>query len=180
MKRPNFSLSEVTLLSLMAALVYVLRALIKTPIRLPGHNGVLWVIPIILGVGIVKKTGSATYVGALAGVMISFLGASNEGPFKIPEYLVMGLTIDILAAMFRGHMDNLLAGFIVGAIGNLAKLAINYIVTILSGIPANFILAGLGLAATSHLIFGGLGGFFSALILGRLIKSKLLHRIVAR
>ena len=148
--------------------------------RLPGHNGVFWVIPIILGAGIAEKGGSATFVSLIGGTLISFLGASDEGPFKIPEYVAMGIAIDMLALLFKAHMSNPLAGLIVGSLGNLAKLSVNYTVTLLLGVPANLIIAGLGFASVTHLVFGGLGGFFSALILGRLVRIKPLQGVAFR
>lgn len=177
-KRSYFSLRAQVFFSLMGAIIYVLKTFVRTPFRIPGHNGILWVIPIIVGVGIVKKLGAATYISSIAGVLISFFGMADSGPFKFFEYLMMGVTIDILAVAFRGEGDNVIAGFIMGAGGNLSKLVVNYSVTILLGIPANVVLAGIGLASVSHFIFGGLGGVSAIIILRSIKKIKGLYPIL--
>ena len=176
MSKKYFSVFEIVFLSLMAAILFFFRSSIKTPIRLPGHNGIFWVVPIIIGIGVTKKIGSATYVGLIAGILLSFVGISDDGPFKFLEYLIMGITIDLLAVVFKGYVDKIAVGLVIGSIGNLAKLFINYYVTILTGVPAAFILVGVGFASVSHVIFGGLGGIISAIILKRLKNIELPHK----
>jgi ABC-type thiamin/hydroxymethylpyrimidine transport system permease subunit len=166
MKKRYFSLFQLCFLAMMGALVYVLKTFIRSPMSLPGHTAVFWVLPIVVGVGLVRKFGSATYVGVIAGLLIGFIGMADTGPFKFLEYFVMGLTIDILAVVFRGHLDNVIVGFIIGSAGSLSKLFVNYNVSIMLGLSSsNLILVGIGLASISTCIFGGLGGVFSALVL---------------
>lgn len=152
----------------MASLVYIFKTYFRSPIGLAGHNGLLWVIPFIIGVGITKKFGSSSYVGVLSGLLIGVIGMNDEGIFKFFEWAVMGFAIDVLAFVFKGHLGNVLAGFVIGAFGNLSKLAVNFSVATLLNINANVILLGLGLASVSHLVFGGLGGVISAIILNRI------------
>ena len=54
-KKPYFSLHEIALLSLCAALIVVLNTTFTLPLNIPGHTGIYWVVPVIIGVGIVKK-----------------------------------------------------------------------------------------------------------------------------
>ncbi len=167
-----FLVYEVSFLSLMAALVYVFKTFFRTPIQLPGHTAIVWVIPFIVGIGMIKKFGSGTYIGVISGLLIGMIGMADTGILKVFEYTAMGLTMDILALAFKDHMSNVLVGFVFGAIGSFDKTMVNYFMTSILIKNANIILAGIGFAGSITLIFGGLGGIISALIVSR---TKSLH-----
>lgn len=167
-KKKYFLVYEVSFLSLMAALVYVFKTYFRTPIQLPGHTAIFWVIPFIIGICLTKKFGAGTYIGVLSGLLIGFVGMADTGPFKVFEYTAMGLTMDILALAFRGHLTNFLVGFILGAFGSFDKMIVNYSITSALSMNANILLVGIGIAGASHLIFGGAGGVISTIILNRI------------
>jgi hypothetical protein len=163
-----FLIYEVSFLSLMAALVYVFKTFFRTPIQLPGHTAIFWVIPFIIGIGLTQKFGAGTYIGVLSGLLIGFVGMADVGPLKVFEYVAMGFTMDILALGFKGHLTNPLVGVILGAFGSFAKLAVNYTITGALITNANVILVGIGIAGSVHLIFGGAGGAISSIVLNRI------------
>jgi hypothetical protein len=175
-KNRYFLLYEVTFLSLMSALVYVFKTYFKTPIGLAGHNGIFWVIPFVIGVGITRKFGSATYIGVLSGLLIGTIGMNDEGIFKFFEWAAQGVAIDVLALVFRGHLDNLAVGFVVGAFGNLVKGIVNFSLSIILTQGAHILLLGIGTVLLSHLIFGGLGGLISAIVLNRIRHMRFPKR----
>ena len=172
MRRPKqkkyFLVREVAFLSLMAALVYVFKTFFRTPIQLPGHTAIFWVIPFIIGIGLTRKFGAGTYIGVLSGLLIGFVGMADTGPLKVFEYVAMGFTMDILAVVFRGHLTNPLVGVILGAFGSFVKLVVNYTITGALITNANVILVGIGVAGSVHLIFGGAGGAISSVVLNRI------------
>lgn len=177
MKKTYFSLDQVALLSLCGALIFVLKMVFKIPIQVPGHTAVLWVIPMILGIAVVKKFGAGLYIGLIAGVLISFFGMDALRIFDIFEYLTMGLTMDLLSMLFLYRFDNPLVGFVTGAGGSVAKMVVNYSVQMLFGIPGAFIVLGIGIASVSHIIFGGLGGIIASLVIARLMRAGVIHRM---
>jgi len=73
-KKPYFSLYEIALLSLCAALVFVMNTAFTLPLSIPGHTGIYWVVPVIIGVGIVKKPGAGTYIGFISGILATLFG----------------------------------------------------------------------------------------------------------
>jgi len=176
LKKRYFVLYELCFLSLMASLVYVFKTYFKTPIGLSGHNGLFWVIPFIIGVGITRKFGSSSYVGLLSGLLIGSIGMNDEGILKVFEWVAMGFTIDILAFFFKGHLDNIAVGFVIGAFGNLAKGIVNFSLGIWLTPNANIIILGFGPAMISHLVFGGLGGIIAAIILNRVRHLRFPRR----
>jgi hypothetical protein len=176
MRKAYFSLYEIAVLSLLGALVFILRTALRMPLRIPGHTGIFWVVPVILGVGIVRKLGAGSYVGLISGLLASFFGFGGFHVFDLFKYLMLGVTIDLLAVPFAEHLDKPAVGLILGAAGNLSKMVVNYYVHILLGVPAIFIMLGIGFASVSHFIFGGLGGIISALLLARLYKSGVIKK----
>jgi hypothetical protein len=167
-QKKYFLVYEVSFLSLMAALVYVFKTYFRTPIQLPGHTAIFWVIPFIIGIGLTNKFGAGTYIGVLSGLLIGFIGMADTGPLKVFEYMAMGLTMDILALAFKGHLTNIVVGFIMGAFGSFTKMVVNYSITGALISNANIILVGIGIAGASHLIFGGAGGAISGIVLNRI------------
>jgi hypothetical protein len=163
-----FLVYEVSFLSLMAALVYVFKTFFKTPIGLPAHTAIVWVIPFIIGIGLTKKFGSGIYIGMLSGLLLAVLGMADKGILEVFEWTAMGFTMDVAALVFRGHLANIFVGCILGAFGSFDKTMVNYYITSLIGQNARILIAGIGIAGTSSLIFGGAGGIISAIIVNRL------------
>jgi hypothetical protein len=176
-RKKYFLVYEVCFLSLMAALVYVFKTFFKTPIQLPGHTAIFWVIPFIIGIGVTRKFGAGTYIGILSGLLIGFVGMADTGPFKVFEYIAMGVTMDIIAVAFKSHLTNALVGFLMGAFGSFDKMLINYSITSALSLNANILLAGIGVAGAVHLIFGGAGGIVATVVLGRVQKLHFPNRV---
>lgn len=176
MKKPYFSLQEIALLSLCSALIVVLNTTFSLPLHIPGHTGIYWVVPVIIGVGIVKKPGAGTYIGLISGILATLFGVNTLHVFNLFIYLALGGVIDLLGLLFFYRLDHPAAGFIAGAAGNLAKMVVNYALQTFLGIPAAFIIIGIGTASITHFIFGGLGGVIAAVILARLVRAGVIPR----
>lgn len=177
MKKYYFSLYEIAVLSLLGALTGVLEKSLQLPLGIPGHTGIYLVIPIIIGVAVVQKLGSGTYIGLIFGLIAAFLGAGdNSGYAVFLRYFMMGASADIMAIAFRGHLDNIFVGIIIGSVSNFSKLAVMYVIDTLLGLPMGFILLGLGTACIFHVIFGSIGGAISSLVLGRLYRSGVIRK----
>jgi hypothetical protein len=152
----------------MAALVYIFKTFFKTPIGLPAHTAIVWVIPYIIGIGLTKKFGAATYIGILSGLLMATIGMADKGMLEVFEWTAMGFTMDVLALVFRGHLGNPLVGIILGAFGSFDKTLVNYYISAQLFSNTNLLIAGIGVAGTSSLIFGGAGGAISAIIVNRI------------
>lgn len=173
--RTYFSLSEVVLLSMLAALVFALRLYLRIPMHLPGKSGVFWVVPIIVGIGIVGKAGSGAYIGLLSGILAALFGMGDNGVLEGINYVVMGTAIDAGALLFRSRMDGLLVGVFLGMLGNLAKMVSNSIIDVAMGVPAAYVVVGMAMTVGTHALFGGIGGGIAAVLMGRLYKSGLVE-----
>ena len=162
-----FLVYEIVFLSLMAGLVYVLKTYFKTPMQIPGHTAIIWVIPYIIGIGLTKKFGAGTYIGLLAGLLMGTIGMADKGILEVFEWTAMGFTMDVVALGFRGHLGNPLVGILLGAFGSFNKTLVNYYITAQLYHSTPLLIAGIGFAGTISLTFGGAGGAISAIIVNR-------------
>ena len=169
-----FSLNEIALMSICGAMIFVMKIAFKTPVHLPGHSGMLWVIPMIVGIAIVHKPGTGIYIGLISGLLSSFFGIGAIHVFAIFSHLALGITADICAVAFAYHFESVSVCVITGAAANVVKMVIHYSVEILLGVPQYFIILGIGLSSVSYLIFGGLGGLISVYIIRRLTRAGVI------
>ncbi len=174
--RTYFTLYDIVLLTMLAALVFVLRVYLRIPTHIPGKSGFFWVIPIILGIGICAKLGSGTYIGIISGTLTVLFGMGDNGVLEFVNYLVMGLALDVYSFMFRGHLDNAIVGAVIGAAANLTKMVVNYYLDYIMGVPLELIVAKMGIAPFTHVIAAGLGGLLAALVLARLYRSGVVKK----
>jgi hypothetical protein len=179
MKQKYFLVYEISFLSLMAALLFLLKTYLKTPMHFSGHNAILWVIPLIIGLGVTKKFGSATFVGLIGGLLISSFGTGDLGPLSFIEFTAMGITIDILALIFKDNLDNILVGLILGGFGGFIKQLVHFYLVGAMGGTGNAVLAGIN-SIVIALVFGAAGGAISAIILNRIKHVQFPKKIVGK
>jgi hypothetical protein len=67
-----------------------------------------------------------------------------------------------------GDLTKPWAAALVGAAAHLAKLVTMTVVGLLLGLPVTVMAVGLGLTATTHVVFGVVGGLLGALVLREL------------
>jgi ABC-type thiamin/hydroxymethylpyrimidine transport system permease subunit len=170
-----FSLQETAILSMLGGLIFVLDTLFSLPLHIPGSSGIWWVIPVIVGVSIVKRPGAGLYIGLISGLLATFFGSDPLHVFDLFKSLALGGAVDLTTFLLIGRLDLIGVGFVVGAGANLAKMAVNYGVHLLFGIQAQFILLGIGISSVTHLVFGGLGGVLAVLLVRRLEKAGVIR-----
>ena len=170
----HFSLNEIALMSICGAMIFVMKIAFKIPVHLPGHSGIFWVIPMIVGLAIVKKPGAGTYIGLISGLLASFFGLGALHVFDIFSYLAIGVAGDACGLLFGYRFDSLAVGVITGAVANVVKMVVHYLVELLLGVPQFFIILGIGISSVSYIIFGGLGGLISVYIVRRLTRAGVI------
>ena len=140
----------------------------KTPMHWPGHMAIFWVIPFIIGIGVNQEVWFRHLHRRACRLAFRHIGMADKGILEVFEYTAMGFTMDILALVFKGHLGNVLVGCIMGAFGSFDKMLVNYYITSIIGLNANILIAGIGVAGTISLIFGGAGGIISSAIVNRI------------
>ena len=172
-RQPLFSTRELVVLALLAALVAVSKAFLRLPLHVPGHTGITWMAILLVGRALVRKPYAGTLMGFVSGVLAVAIVGGREGLLLWVKYLAPGVIMDLGALLSGERLDNPYVGLAVGAIANVAKLLSSLIVSLMLGIPAGYLVVGLGLAMTTHIVFGALGGWLGTLVLRTLRRLRI-------
>lgn len=172
----GLSLRAQIVIALIAAMIVAAKFYLRVPLHVPGHSGVFWMALLLTGVGIVRRPGAGTLIGFLSGLLAIVALPSREGIFIGLKYFAPGVVMDAMWVTFSGRFDKAGIAMITGAAANIAKLTTSYVIGVLAGIPHGYLALGLGLAATSHLVFGALGGLAGSIVLKRLERTGIIDR----
>jgi hypothetical protein len=171
----SLTLRDLVLLALIAALCMLAKQLLRIPIHIPGHSGVLWVALFVVARGLVDKRGAGVLLGIVTGVLAGFMGfGGDQGPFEWTKWVAAGITLDVMAVVLPGDLRSPLKAAIVGASIHLAKLTAMVLVSVALRLPLAIIALGIGWSATTHVAFGVVGGLLGALALRELRRVPAL------
>ena len=170
----SLSLRDLLLIAIVAALCILAKLALRIPIHVPGHSGVLWVALFVICRGLVDKRGAGVLLGLVAGMLAQFVGFGDVGPLEWTKWLVAGLVLEVLTLVLPGDLRSFPKAIVVGAALHLGKLAALTLAGIILQVPFAILFLGLGYSATTHLLFGALGGFLGALGLRELRKVPAL------
>lgn len=170
----SLTLRDLLLIALVAALCMLGKQLLRMPINIPGHSGVLWVALFIVCRGLVDKRGTGVLLGLIAGMLAQFAGFGHQGPFEWTKWLAAGVVLEVLAIVLPGDLRSLGKAAVIGAALHLGKLAALTLAGLILRVPVALLLLGLGWSATTHVLFGALGGVLGALALRELRKVPFL------
>lgn len=168
-----FSTRELVLLALFAGLIALSKAVLRVPIHLPGHSGMTWMAILLVGRILVPKPWAGTLMGLVSGILAVAVVGGREGLLLWMKYLAPGMVMDLGALLSGERLDSVVVAIITAAIANTAKLVTSLIVSVALGIPLGYLAVGLGFAATTHIVFGGLGGWLGALTVKTLRRAGL-------
>jgi hypothetical protein len=170
----SLTLRDLLLISLIAALCMLAKQVLRVPISVPGHSGVLWVALYVICRGLVDKRGTGILLGVVAGVLAQFAGFGHQGPFEWTKWVTAGIVLEMLTLVIPGDLRDLSKAAVVGAALHLGKLAALTLAGLVLRIPVALLLLGLGWSATTHVVFGAIGGVLGALALRQLRKLPFL------
>jgi hypothetical protein len=170
----SLTLRDLLLIALVAALCMLGKQLLRLPISVPGHSGVLWVALFVICRGLVDKRGTGVLLGLVAGLLAQFAGFGHQGPFEWTKWLAAGVILEILTLVIPGDLRGWGKAAVVGAGLHLGKLAALTLAGFLLRVPFALLVLGLGWSATTHVLFGVVGGLLGALALRELRKVPFL------
>lgn len=172
----RFSLRDGVVLSLIATLVFLTKTLVKIPLHVPGHSGMIWIALMVVGAGLVRRPGAGLVIGLVAGLLVTLFGFGRDSLLEWAKYAAAGLTLDAVGALLGSRFDNPIVAAVAGGAAHLAKLVTMVVVGLLLRLPAAFLGLGLGLAATTHLVFGVVGGIVGAFLVRELRRVPGMRR----
>lgn len=161
----SLTLREAIFLALIAALIFLGKYFTRIPIHVPGHSGVIWIALMVVGRGLVNKRGAGLLMGLVAGALVTFAVPGREGIFEWTKYAAAGAVLDLLVWALGNDLLTWWKAILAGAGAHLAKLVGATLLALVLGLPLDVVAVGLGLAATTHLVFGALGGLLGWTVL---------------
>jgi hypothetical protein len=170
----SLTLRDLVLIALVAALCILAKMILRMPVHVPGHSGVLWVALFVICRGLVAKRGAGVLLGLVAGVLAQFAGFGDVGPLEWTKWLAAGVVLEVLTIVIPGDLRSFPKAIVVGAALHLGKLAALTLAGLILQVPWALLFLGLGWSATTHVLFGALGGFLGALGLRELRKIPAL------
>jgi hypothetical protein len=170
----SLTLRDLLFIALVAALCMLGKQLLRLPINVPGHSGVIWVALFVICRGLVDKRGTGVLLGLVTGLLAQFAGFGHQGPFEWTKWLVAGVILELLTLAIPGDLRSASKAAVVGAGLHLGKLAALTLAGLLLRVPVALLLLGLGWSATTHVVFGAVGGLLGALALRELRKVPFL------
>jgi hypothetical protein len=170
----SLTLRDLALLSLVAALCVLAKMVLRMPLHVPGHSGVLWVALYVIGRGLVDKRGAGVLLGVVAGVLATFAGFGDTGPLEWVKWVAAGVILEVLVLVLPGDLRSWLKAAIVGGGLHLGKLAGLTLAGFILRVPFAVLFLGLGYSATMHVVFGVIGGLLGAGVLRELRKIPFL------
>jgi hypothetical protein len=170
----SLTLRDLMLIALVAALCILAKMILRVPVHVPGHSGVLWVALFVICRGLVDKRGAGVLLGLVTGVLAQFAGFGDVGPLEWTKWLAAGVVLEVLTIVIPGDLRSLPKAIVVGAALHLGKLAALTLAGVILQVPWALLFLGLGWSATTHMLFGALGGLLGALGLRELRKIPAL------
>ncbi|MDV3426835.1 MAG: hypothetical protein LIR50_06545 [Bacillota bacterium] len=141
-----------------------LSKLIRIPIHVPGHSGLIWIAILTFGCLLIRKKGSGTLMGVTAGFLAYVFGIGNEGPFVFFKYFMPGFSMDIILRYIPTVTKKWYLVSLVAAFSHITKLMVNYAIGTILNLPQGYLLMGMQIAVINHAAFGFLGGMIAYII----------------
>lgn len=170
----RFTIIDLAIMGMMAALgiatkplIVPLAHFITSPLLIPGGTvaGGFYMLWLVLGRGLVGKTGAATLIALVQAILVLGLGAfGSHGVISLITYLLPGVAVDLLLLCCGHQVCCLPCAFLAGIGANVTgSLLASLVFFHLPWIPLLLTLS----AAT---LSGGIGGILAYQILQQLKK----------
>ena len=172
------SIRDLTVIALVAVLVLISKTVLRMPIKVPGHAGVLWIAALMVGRSAVRYPIAATLMGLLGGTLVAIFQPSDAGPiFTVLKYVLPGMVLDVLIVPMGGRFDQVMPSMLAGGAAHSTKVLVDVAQSLVAGITGPVLYAGLTFSLVLHIAFGALGGLIAAKIVGLLVRAQVPQMI---
>lgn len=170
----KFTLREAIYLGFCAAFIVITRVMLLLHLKIPGHAMFFTMFFLLLGRGSVPKTGAATLVGLIAGLLGALLGLGKEGPLVALKFLLPGVIVDLGGVIYPGLPSSYIACIIVGTVASATRFVTFLAVELLIGMEKELILGHAVVSFILYVVFGGFGSLIVPPIIRRLKANRLI------
>ena len=110
----SLTLRDLLLIALVAALCMLAKQLLRVPVNVPGHSGVLWVALFVICRGIVDKRGPASCWASSPACSPSSRGSGIRAN-EWTKWLAAGIVLEVLTIVLPGDLRGFGKAAVVGA-----------------------------------------------------------------
>lgn len=167
-KVTGLSLRDSLFLGFCAALIVVFRMAFRWHLGISGHSMFYTVGLLLLARGCVSFRWSATFTGALCGIMALLLGLGKGGPLIIAKFVFPALVIDLAAMVWPLFYGNWLGIVLVAALASATKFFNSAIIDWLTGMDMVLIIQHALIEAAGAIFFGVAGSLLIPPVLKKL------------
>jgi hypothetical protein len=170
----GLTLRDAIIASFFGAMIALSKFLIRIPLKIPGHFGIIWMALLTVCCLQLKKGRGGTLAGFIAGTIAVFLFPGKDGILTFFKYFLPGLSLDLLLSFILPLRNR----WYLTSLASLLSFALKVLIDVLSGlllkIPINLLLLGLKISLINHLIFGFTGGALGYFIYTKFLDKELL------
>ncbi|MFQ5922103.1 MAG: hypothetical protein ACE5M4_04610 [Anaerolineales bacterium] len=161
--------AETIFLVVLGVLAVTLHAYLRLPIKVPGHNGLVWIGLLMVGRLVSRRRWAATIssTSAAATSLLPVMGFKD--PLDAVTFLIPGIVLDLGFMLSPRFVVSLWAIALLGAIAHATKPVAKLLVSVGSGFPFPSLVAGVAYPLSLHALFGAAGAILAliSLKLGR-------------
>lgn len=159
------TLPNMVLMLVIAVLVVLADLLFILPFDLQGESGLFGIALLVVAVGMIPHTGTATLISIMAGFIAAIVDPSQHGwLYTVVIILATGLGIEI-GVLIMGSVRSGLVAVLVAILGNLLHFTTKWFYSVLVSAPVGIIPTRVSETAFQHVLFGLLGGLLGFTVL---------------
>ncbi len=157
----SYGIAEYILLAGIGALGVLIHAYLRIPMRLPGHQGIIYMALLLSGKLISKKdyASSLSSIGAASMLLIP-LGFKD--PYMPVIYLFPGFIVDVLFYIFRKFQTKIVFLAVICGLAYMTIPVTRIVITSVTGFQYGSLAGGIAYPFILHFIFGATGGLIAS------------------
>lgn len=165
-------IAELLLLFLLGMLAITLHAKLRIPMQLPGRQGVIFMLLIVIARSMSKYSFATSITCLGSSTLLLFNVFGFDDPFMPIVYIMLGVVMDLFFGLFNKYRPYVI---LIGLASGLSWASIpvfRIIISTFTGFPYHSLLGGFIYPLLTHFIFGMTGGLIGAGIVYSISKKQ--------
>jgi len=154
---------ETIFLVLLGVIGVTLNAYFRLPIKVPGHNGLMWIALLMVG-RLVSQRRWAASISSASAAAISLLPIMGfKDPLDSITFLLPGIVLDLGFMISPRLVVSIWAIALLGAFAHATKPVAKLLASLGSGVLYPSLIAGVFYPLSLHVLFGAAGAILAAI-----------------
>ncbi|MEE9215932.1 MAG: hypothetical protein V3U32_00710 [Anaerolineales bacterium] len=165
------AIAETLFLVFLGVVGVSVHAYLRWPLKVPGHNGLVWIALLMIGRLVSQRRWAATISSASAAAISLLPVMGFKDPLNTITFLIPGIVIDLGFLVSPRLVVSLWALALLGAFAHVTKPVAKLFVSLGSGFPYPSLIAGVFYPLSLHALFGAAGAILAAISV-RLVRPR--------